>query len=171
MIEKNMRQIKALCKYALSYFKQDWDFSDYPLETWRNQNTKQEGVEYIARFVNWLTFIESGSSREEAIENLRNKFLEYKKNNALPRPGSKVPIEFASSNRVEQYESIAVDFFDHIIELNFYDCFISDESSLYDFGLDDEETMQKIKQNYGIEPEDGLFLVDIFEKIANSRNA
>lgn len=94
--------------------------------------------------------------------------LEYGKENKLPRPGSKVPIQFADSDRIEKYENIAVDFFDKIIGINYYDCFISDMSSLFDFDLDNEETLRKIKEEYGIEPSGDLFLADIFEQISNA---
>src|SRR5690606_10004986 len=94
-----------------------------------------------------------------------NSLKEYAKDNELPRPGSKVPIQFAESNRIEENEEIAIDFFDKIIGINYYDCFISDYSSLSDFDLDDEETLEKIKAEYGIEPKGDLFLADIFEEI------
>ncbi len=83
---------------------------------------------------------------------------------------NKEHIQFAETDRIEKYETIAVDFFNKIIGMNYYDCFISDESSLYDFDLDDEETIEKIKKKYGIELDKKLFLVDIFEQINNEKN-
>lgn len=163
-----MRQIKAIIKYFLSFFKREWTFKDYPLETWSNPNAEQEDIKYGAKFTNWSTFVAHGSSVLDAVENLRNNLLAYGKENKLPRPGRKVPIQFADSGRIEKYENIAVDFFDKIIGINYYDCFISDMSSLFDFDLDNEETMQKIKQEYGIEPSGDLFLADIFEQINNA---
>ncbi len=163
-----MRQIKAIIKYLLSFFKRNWTFEDYPLETWTNPNAEQEDIKYGAQFTNWSTFFAHGSSLEEAIENLRTNLIKYGKENELPRPGSKVPIQFADSDRIEKYENIAVDFFEKIIGINYYDCFISDLSSLVDFDLDNEETLQKIKQEYGIEPSGDLFLADIFEQIKNA---
>lgn len=163
-----MRQIKAIIKYLLSFFKQEWTFEDYPLETWANPNAGQEDIKYGAKFTNWSTFVAHGSSTSDAIENLRMNLLEYGKENKLPRPGSKVPIQFADSDRIEKYENIAVDFFDKIIGINYYDCFISDMSSLFDFDLDNEETLRKIKEEYGIEPSGDLFLADIFEQISNA---
>ncbi len=85
------------------------------------------------------------------------------------KKGSKVPIQFADTDRIEKYEDIAVDFFSKIIEMNYYDCFISDESSLHDFCLDDEKTIEKIRKEYGIEPDKNLVLADIFEQINNEK--
>ncbi len=163
-----MKQLKAIIKYLLSFFKKNWTFEDYPLETWTNPNAEQEDIKFGAQFTNWSMFVAHGGSIEEAITNLRNNLLKYGEENELLRPGSKVPIQFADSDRIEKFESIAVDFFDKIIGINYYDCFISDMTSLHDFDLDNEEIMQKIKQEYGIEPSGDLFLADIFEQIKNA---
>jgi len=41
-------------------------------------------------------------------------------------------------------------------------------SSLSDFELDNEETIEKIKNEYVIIPEEDLFFADIFEQISNN---
>ena len=155
----------------LSFLKTKWEFNDYPLETWSNPNAQQEDFKFGAKFTNWSTFVAHGSSIPEAIENLRNNLKEYAEDNELPRPGSKVPVQFAESNRIEENEEIAIDFFDKIVGMNYYDCFISDYSSLSDFDLDNEETLEKIKAEYGVEPKGDLFLADIFEEIKNKASA
>lgn len=160
-----MNQIKSTIKYLLSFFKLEWKFEDYPLETWTNLNAEQEDIRFGAKFTNWSGLIAHGNSKSEAIENLKNNLMEYSKENTLPRPGTKVPIEFAESSKIEQYEEIAIDFFERIIGINYYECFISDYSSLYDFQLDDEETIEKIKSIYQIEPDSDLLLVNIFGQI------
>lgn len=166
-----MKQFKAIYKYLLSFLKSEWRFEDYPLETWTNPNAEQDDIKFGAKFTNWSVFLAHGSSVNEAIDNLKNNFMEYAKKNELPRPGSKVPIQFAETNRIEEYEEIAVDFFEKIIEINFYDCFISDYSTLFEFDKDDEKTIEKIKAEYGVEPGSDLFLADIFEQIKNKASA
>ena len=166
-----MKQLKAKLKYLLSFLKSEWTFADYPLETWTNPNAEQDDIKFGAKFTNWSTFIAHGTSTSEAILNLRNNLVEYGKENKLPRPGSNVPIEFAESARIEENEEIAVAFFEKIIEMNFYDCFISDMTSLHDFDLDNAETIEKIKTEYGIEPSGDLFLADIFDQIKNKTSA
>ncbi len=160
-----LNQVKANYKYLASFFKSDWAFKDYPIKTWRNPNATQEEIQYGAMFTNWHGLVAHGKTSKEAIGILKQRFIEFKENNTLPRPGTKVPLQFASTDKITTLEDIAVDFFDKIIEMNYYDCFISDRSCLWDFGLDNEETLKKIKDEYGIEPSGDLILVDIFEEI------
>jgi hypothetical protein len=162
-----MKQLKATIKYLKSFLKSDWDFNDYPLETWKNPNAEQNDLKYGAKFTNWWYLVAHGESEFQAVENLKKAFSDFKNNNAkIPRPGANVPVEYTETDRIEKYEEIAVDFFDKIIGINFYDCFISDLSSLHDFDLANEETLKKIESEYGIIPEDkNYFLSDIFEQI------
>ncbi len=162
-----MKQLKAKLKFILSFLKSEWNFADYPLETWKNPNAGQKDIEYGAKFTNWWNLVAHGESEFQAVENLKLHFSDFKKNNSkIPRPGANVPIEFTERDRIEKYEHIAVDFFEKIIGINFYDCFISDLSSLFDFDLEKEETLKKIKTEYGIVPQDkDYFLADIFEQI------
>ncbi len=167
-----MKQIRALYKYVKSYFKNEWDFNDYPLETWRNTNSNEPDIKFGASFTNWILFTAHGPTKQSAINNLEANFKDYKRNNnELPRPGKKVPIQYAETERIDNLEDIAVDFFDKIIEINYYDCFISDMTSLFDFDLDTDEALVKIKKEYNIEPKGDLFLVDIFEEIKKNASA
>tara|TARA_R100000541_G_C1850972_1_gene77588 strand:+ start:55 stop:561 length:507 start_codon:yes stop_codon:yes gene_type:complete len=162
-----MNQLKAKIKYLKSFLKSEWDFDDYPLETWKNQNAEQNDLEYGAKFTNWWSLVAHGETENQAVENLKKHLSDFKENNTeIPRPGANVPLEFTESDRIEKNEQIAVEFFDKIIGINFYDCFISDLSSLHDFDLADEQTLDKIKSEFGIVPNDkDYFLSDIFEQI------
>lgn len=166
-----MKQLKARFYYFLSFFKSNWTFEDYPLEAWTNSNAEEDDIRYGAKFTNWETFIAHGSSSVEAISNLRDNFTKYRKENELPRPGSKVPIQFAETDRIDEHEEIAVDFFDKIVGISYYDCFISDMSSLLDFDINRDEAIEKIKKEYGIEPHQDLIFVDVFEQIKNKARA
>ncbi len=162
-----MKQLNAKIKYLKSFLKSEWDFKDYPLETWKNPNMEQNDLEYGAKFTNWWSLVAHGETKNRAVENLKKSLADFKANNEnIPRPGASVPLEFSKTDRIERYEEIAVDFFDKIIGINFYDCFISDLSSLYDFDLANEETLKKIESEFGIKPIDkDYFLSDIFEQI------
>ena len=162
-----MKQLKAKLKFILSFLKSEWNFTDYPLETWKNPNAEQKDIEYGAKFTNWWHLVAHGESEFQAVENLKQLLADFKENNSeIPRPGASVPVEYTEGDRIEKYEEIAVDFFDKIIGINFYDCFISDLSSLFDFDLENEKTLKKIESEYGIVPKGkDYFLVDIFEQI------
>jgi predicted RNase H-like HicB family nuclease len=85
--------------------------------------------------VNWH-LSGGGDSREEALQNLNSTFAAVKSRKketgeALPRPGTRVPLEFASQQRVKTHAELAEDFIHRVLELE--SAWISDESSLWDF--------------------------------------
>jgi len=97
-------------------------------------------------------------------------------------------IEFADSYVVEEYDEIAIDFFNIIFALDYTECFVSDESSLSDFAtccvLDEEvkddlvdlleegkrNMVAMIKLHYGIDVDAYDTLIVAFEKIKQSQN-
>jgi hypothetical protein len=143
-----MEKIKALIKRIVSHFKKNWDFEDYPMKTWKNQNAREEKVTYGAGIINWYWMLEFDETPEKALAKLKGKFKLYKENNDnLPRPGKKVPIEFASTNKLDIYENTAVHFFKNVLEMNYYDGFYSDGSSLSDFEwADNNEEISKRRE-------------------------
>ena len=118
-----MNQLKAKIKYLKSFLKSEWDFNDYPLETWKNPNAEQNDLEYGAKFTNWWSLVAHGETENKAVENLKKRLTDFKKNNTeIPRPGANVLIEYTESDRIEKNEHIAVEFFDKIIGINFARC-------------------------------------------------
>ena len=84
--------------------------------------------------------------------------------------------EFAPTVKIKQFEKIAVDFLKNIFEINYYECFISDECFLMDFDsyTDDDdynarkiEIINKVLHYYNIDITDNIKdpLWVIFEKI------
>jgi hypothetical protein len=113
----------------------------------------------------------NGNTRQEALADLGRHFGQYKaKENKLPRPGTKVPIEFADSDRVKQHPGLAKEFFEQILEVDW--AWISDKSSLWDFHGEEtnDRFIEKIRHVYGVDVSDILNgnLADIFERIAKS---
>jgi hypothetical protein len=142
----------AFYKRLLSYTKTNWDLDDYPLR-YKNQTNpdNKELKPWIVQVVNWWTLTGLGNTKEEAYVMLQDVFENYKKyNDKLPRPGCTVPIKFADTIIVDSFENIAVDFFDKILGYNYYDCFISDLSSLYEFGQDENQILKKINHTYNL---------------------
>jgi hypothetical protein len=96
---------------------------------------------------------------------------------------------FASSDNVDDYEEIAREFVNTIFELDYDECFISDESTLSDFAgccvpesLQEEpktlaefyaigkaEMVRLVRNAYGIEVEPRNYLVEVFEQIRLAR--
>jgi hypothetical protein len=168
-------QLKVFLKKLLSYTKTKWDIDDYPLRYRKQTDTKGEYnigelKPWVVQVVNWWTMTGLGNTKQEAFQHLKSNFKSYLEYNPAPRPGTSVPLSFVDTSHVDDLEDVASDFFEKILDLDYYECFISDESSLTDFGKDDEETLQKINATYGLgltDLGDGN-LVRLFTKIKNS---
>jgi len=91
----------------------------------------------------------------------------------LPRPGTKVPIEFATTERVGQHSELAKDFVKRVLDIDW--AWISDESSLWDFHGDESNgnMTDKIRDIYGVDVSDisDGNLADIFDRILQRRTA
>ena len=169
-------------KFILSFFKRDWDLSDYPIEV-REQypgtapaavpvSMRGKLILWIVRIPNWLRMSGYGDTREEACADLEAKFHEYKsEGHKLPRPGTKVPLQFAPRPQIERHEVTAEDFFIRIFGMNYHNVLITDSSSLWDFPISDPDAITaKIEVVYGVDItdiEDGN-LARIFERIEAS---
>ena len=169
--------MKALIKFALSFFKSDWKLEDYPVK-FKHSPSDGSGATgrwapapWYATIINWRRMFGAGDTQEEAYDALRRRFQEYKREGKrLPRPGTGLPMELTSTAKVGRHEEIARDFLAQILDLDFDRCFISDETSLWDFAMleTDESFESKIEKVYGVDVsdiEDGN-LVKIFARIA-----
>ncbi len=147
--------IKATWKELLSYTKTTWDLDDYPLRFKKQTGTPGqynvgELKPWVVQIINWWTMTGLGDTKEEAYQMLKNNFDSYRQLNNPPRPGTATPLQFADTSRADKLEDIAVDFFEKILNLNYYECFISDDSDLGSFGKDDSETLNKINSVYNL---------------------
>jgi len=111
-----------------------------------------------------------GDTKEAARADLRKNFLALKQSGErLPRPGTGLPIEYAADRYIRSYDEIARDFSARILDLDYDSCFISDESSLWDFSEPEslDEVFAKIREVYDVDVSDieKANLVDIFERI------
>jgi hypothetical protein len=113
-----------------------------------------------------------GNTKQEALEELRKSFDYFSATKkALPRPGTRVPIEFATTVRVDRNVELAKDFIQRILGVEW--AWISDQSSLWDFHGDEtnESLTEKIHQIYGVDVSDisSGNLADIFDRISKYR--
>src|SRR5262249_7703576 len=162
----------------LSFFKSDWHLSDYPLEYRHQKNPPQIGrlipIKWQVRIVNWGFVAGHGQTKEEALANLHELFEDRKRSGLkLPRPGTRLPTQFASTVGVSKYREIAEEFFPAVLSLHYGSCWISDKSSLWDFhNLDNNDHLNsRIREFYGIDIsdiEDGN-LLRIFQRLAKHK--
>lgn len=84
---------------------------------------------------------------------------------------TKRPLHFASRTVVKSHETLARDFLERILDVDYDRCIITDKSSLSDFDLATAACVQRITAAYGVDVsdiQDGR-LVSIFERIAQGR--
>jgi len=170
---QNLREIafqtRALWMRFISTFKSVWTIGDYPVNTRFHTDTER----WTATIINWPGMAGGGNTRLEALEDLRKSFERFKATKkALPRPGTKVPIEFATTVRVDGNAELAKDFIQRILEVEW--AWISDESTLWDFHGDgtNDDLIEKIRLAYGVDVSDisSGNLADIFDRIAKTRS-
>jgi hypothetical protein len=171
-------RLDSLWRLCLSVRKRDWELGDYPVVIRQQKvdskykGTRLEQRPYSAFIVNWgLTG--GGNSEREALEALRRHFATAKAERMrlgtpLPRPGTRVPVQFASQERVSAHPELTEDFVHRVLELKW--AWISDESSLWDFHQDEtnDSLISRIKELYDVDVSDikSARLPEILERIA-----
>jgi hypothetical protein len=174
-------RLLAIWKWSLSFRKRDWELSDYPV-AFRHQEvvptlatSRFKQHRYIAYIVNW--HLTGGDTPQGALDALRESFETVKRNRSvegkpLKRPGTRVPLEFASQQRIVANHDLSEDFIRRILDLDW--AWISDESSLWEFHSDEtnEPLFAKIKQAYGVDVSDieSARLSEILDRIAATRH-
>jgi hypothetical protein len=93
----------VLWKRAFSHVKREWELADYPVRM-RVQKDVPDENRYWARVLGW-NIDGLGSTPVEAMRELRRCYQMRKaalaeEGKTVPRPGTKVPIQFASQDRV-----------------------------------------------------------------------
>jgi hypothetical protein len=175
-----MNEIKRIIKYLLSYRKSTWELKDYPIRieymdvSQQISNWRLTPVPWWAQIIGWFAMFGPGQTKEEALAELRSKFEDYKNSGKkLPRPGTEVAIVRSPTTQIQQYEGLAVDFFDKILKADYYECFISDDSSLWDFHLGESNRLlhRRIALYYKVDISDieNGNLVEIFKRISEHK--
>jgi predicted RNase H-like HicB family nuclease len=168
----------ATWKLCVSFLKREWNLSDYPVvvKEQSKEPTKQgarlKQQRYMAFVVNWAGLAGTGDTEQEALRNLEGTFVSAKAerqrtHEPLPRPGTTVPVQFASSERVVAHPELTADFIRRVLELDW--AWISDESSLWDFHESEtnDALVAKIREVYGVDVSDisSAQLWEIFDRI------
>jgi hypothetical protein len=149
-------------KYLLSFRKSDWELEDYPVIVRKQDDagaTLGDDVRftrpaYVARVVNW-NLDSFGSTRAEALADLRERFKKAcARRSTRPRPGTDVPIEFASQGRIAARQALADEFVRDVLGVE--GVWLSDESALWHFTLAGslDEYYAKIMLLYGVDVRD-----------------
>lgn len=180
-IDRAENRVRASWKLFLSTFKRDrdWMLSDYPIVIREQQidpsyaGTRLKQHRYSASIVNWWVMTGLGDTKPEALQELDKRFVNAKtdlarENKPLPRPGTHVPIAFASRQRVDAHPELAEDFIHRVLGVDW--AWISDGTSLWDFhhAENNDALIARIKEVYGVEVSDieSAKLSEILDRIA-----
>jgi hypothetical protein len=156
-------KLLARWKYLLSFRKSDWELEDYPVIVRKQRDTsvswgdevRWTSPAYLARVVNWTALDGSGNTRAEAIADLHERFKNAcEGRSAKPRPGTDVPIEFASQERIDARKELVQEFVRDVLGTEW--ALLTDESSLWHFTLGQslEEYYTKIMILFGVNVRD-----------------
>jgi hypothetical protein len=178
LTDKLNYKLRCIWKSCLSVRKRDWELSDYPVVVHRNKSYSiPVGQRYIASILNW-GIAGAGDTKGEALVSLGKNFANAKakrltERTSLPRPGAKVPVEFAPQERISARAELADDFTRRVLQLDW--AWISDESSLWDFHHQETNAalVAKIREVYGVDVSDieSANLADILDRIAANQRS
>lgn len=164
-------QINADVKWAMSFLKREWTAKDYPVRFRNQAGLTPDAPPWCAQIVNWWVMAGTGNSREEALRDLDDQLrLRREQMGALPRPGTRVPVQFACTSRVYANPKLLEDFIIHALGFGpGQPVFLSDESSINHFGDDEriQEIIRLIEDRYGvvIAGEDSMLIADVLERV------
>ena len=167
-------QLRAFWARAASYLKKDWTLDDYPIYVRFNpipepaRSGRLKPLPWFASIVNWPGPSGGGDSKAEALAAIRKNFDEFKLNNKLPRPGTKVQVRFSSTKRIDCHGALADDFIQRVLGLDW--AWISDDSTLFDFHTTEtnDHLFEKIRSVYDVDVSDVSSgnLAEILDRIA-----
>jgi hypothetical protein len=173
--------VRMAWKRALSYRKRQWTFEDYPVVVRRQSfddapDDMEHESRYWARVLGWL-IDETAQTKSEALTKLRSRYemrrqLRIEKGESIPRPGTKVPIQFASRERINAHEELANDLIHRVLQLEW--ALITDGSSLWDFTS--SQSIQEFQDRILLIYQESVYdiengnLAAILERISASRN-
>jgi|KBSMisStandDraft_5_1062788.scaffolds.fasta_scaffold28728_1 hypothetical protein len=163
--------------FLISFIKTEWTVENYPIRVWFEPATEMSSasrlkpIPWTASVINWPAMSGNGETKQEALAELRRRFKDFKaKQNKLPRPGTKMPIEFAVRNRVKRHPELAKEFVQRILEADW--ARVSGESSLWHIHGEEsnDRFVEKVRQVYGVDVSD-ILSAEIFERIENNASS
>jgi hypothetical protein len=176
------REFHRRWKHCLSFLKKDWQLRDYPLHLRRQSDVPADPdsrfkiYPWLAQIDGWNVIGGTGNTRDEALADLSAKFEKEKservsKGEPLPRPGTDVPVQFASSSRIDVRAALLDDFIHRVLELEW--ALVTDQTQLWHFSLgqSNDVYIDRIRDLYGVDCSDlaDAPIADILDRIATCR--
>jgi hypothetical protein len=143
--------LKRIVAYIASFFFKRWTLKHYPVTYTRNGSADPR---WLARIEGWPLMMGLGNSRSAAYDALQKSLASHEAAEALPRPGSEVPIKWAPAILSQSYQAFGREFVRRIF--GYEDVMFTDMSSLSDLLGDKslDEIYDKIRIIYGVDVSD-----------------
>lgn len=150
--------------YLRSFFRRPWTLDDYPVFVRRQDPLPDDAhvppamgpsplPPYLA-MIDGFMMAGLGDTPQAARAQLAERLEDYRAAHAtLPRPGTRAPISFAPTTRLEAHGSLRDEFVERVLHMEPGEVFVSDGSSLSEFPEDAEEYGRRIMLLYGIDIE------------------
>jgi hypothetical protein len=174
------QKLRIAKSWLASFLRSEWRPEHYPM-TVREQVGVPDEARWCARVLNWPGPVGLGPTEQQALAALEaNLHAIATKRQAegkpMPRPGTGLPIQFASTAKVSADLALLSEFTMKALGFRPDDpVFISDESSICDFG-DDERVVEiraNIREHFGVtvdQPEP-VRIADVLEAIRRRHEA
>jgi len=164
-------------KLCLSFRKTNWQLGDYPVLVREQKidvhsSSRLKPQRYLAWIAKW-GLNGTGNTPEEAMHDLAARFEDMRiarnsDGKSMPRPGTGVPFQLASSERIQAHANLTDDFIKQVLGLDW--ALITDESSLWDFhtAKNNDLLNARIETIYGVNVSDinSGNIAEILDRIA-----
>jgi len=157
-------------KWSASFLRRNWRLEHYPVRVRRNE-TAESSQAWFAQILHWPGPVGIGPTPAAARLDLAAVLETIRRERAaMPRPGSRVPVEFASSDRLDTDPELYEHFREHV--LGFEWVLMTDGTALSDFGDEARVTalVARVKEVYGVDVSDisPPLVADIFDRIRSA---
>ncbi|MBK6942074.1 MAG: hypothetical protein IPH13_17990 [Planctomycetes bacterium] len=146
------QQLRIATSWLASFLRSEWRPEHYPMAV-REQAGVPDEARWCARVLNWPGPVGLGPTKVDAYAALETNLCAIAtkrraEGKPMPRPGTGLPIEFASTMRVDADPGLLTEFITKALGFGPDDpVFISDESSICDFG--DDGAFVRFGRTYG----------------------
>ena len=175
-----LQRLRIAMSWSASFLRDEWRPEHYPMHV-REQVGVPAEARWCARVLNWPGPLGLGPTREAALAALEanlNTIATKRRADGkpMPRPGTGLPIQFASTARVTADPALLTEFITKALGFKPSDpVFISDESSIGDFGENERvsEIRSNIREHFGVtvdQPEP-VRIADVLERIRGRHEA
>jgi hypothetical protein len=173
-------RLRIARSWLASFFRREWRPEHYPIRV-REQAGVPDEARWCAYVLSWpgpvglgRTGVEARAALEASLRDIARKRREDGK--PVPRPGTGLPIRFASTERIDADPALLGEFITRVLGFGADDpVFISDESTIGDFGDADRvsEIRSNIQEHFGVtvDQSDPVRIADVLERIRERREA